>query len=79
MSRDEALKELDNPLYTEAELKKDKEYVLKKLGLTESAFQAIMQNPPRKHEDFKTDTNLKEGYMKFLQRTEKFRRVLKRK
>lgn len=79
MSREEALLELESPLYTAAGLKEDKDYVLKKLGLTDAAFEAIMQIPPRKHEDFKTDTNLKEGYMNLLRKTEKFRRVLKRK
>ena len=79
ISKEEAVKELEAPLYTPAELKQDKDYVLKKLGLTDEAFEAIMQHPPRKHEEFKTDTNLKEGYMNLLRKTEKFRRILKRK
>ena len=78
MSRDEALLELKTPLYSPADLKQDKEYVLKKLGLTDAEFEAIMRNPPRRHEDFKTDTNLKEGYMNLLRKTEKFRKILKR-
>lgn len=78
MTRGEALKEMEQPLYPEADLKQDKEYVLKKLGLDEAAFTAIMQAPIHKHEDFKTDTRLKEGYMNFLRKTEKLRRIIKR-
>jgi N-acetyl sugar amidotransferase len=79
MTREEALKELEHSLYPETDLKQDKEYVLKKLGLDEAAFTAIMQAPIHKHEDFKTDTHLKEGYMNFLRKTEKLRRIIKRK
>jgi N-acetyl sugar amidotransferase len=79
LTREEALKELEQPLYAEADLKQDKEYVLKKLGLDEKAFDAIMKTPIHKHEDFKTDTRLKEGYMNLLRRTEKLRRIIKRK
>lgn len=79
MTKEEALKELEAPVYPAADLKQDKEYVLKKLGLSESAFESIMLMAPRKHEDFKTDTRLKEGYMNLLRKTEKFRRILKSK
>ena len=78
MTRDEALNELKKPLYDENELRQDMEYVLKKFGLSESEFQAIMTSPPRKHEEFETDTHLKEGYMKLLKKTEKIRRLIKR-
>lgn len=79
MSKEEALKELEQPLYAAADLAQDKEYVLKKLGLSESEFEQIMKATPRRHEDFKSDTRLKEGYMNLLRRTEKLRRVIKRK
>jgi hypothetical protein len=79
MTKEEALKELEAPIYPAAELKQDKEYVLKKLGLSESEFEAIMKLPARKHEDFKTDARLKKGYMNLLRKTEKFRRILKSK
>jgi N-acetyl sugar amidotransferase len=78
IKREEALEEMKKPLYNEPELKQDTEYVLKKFGLSAAEFEAIMKNPVRRHEDFKTDTHLKEGYMKFLQKTEKIRRILKR-
>jgi N-acetyl sugar amidotransferase len=79
MMKEEALEELKKPLYDEKELSQDKEYVLKKLGLTESEFEAIMKSEVRKHEDFSTDTRLKERYMNFLKRTENIRHVIKRK
>jgi N-acetyl sugar amidotransferase len=79
LTKEEALKELEQPLYSENDLKQDKEYVLKKFGLTPEAFEAIMQTPARKHEDFKTDAHLKEGYMNLLRRTQKLRKAFKRK
>jgi N-acetyl sugar amidotransferase len=79
MTKEEALEELKMPLYDPKEFSQDKEYVLKKLGLTENEFETIMKAEVRKHEDFKTDTRLKERYMNFLKRTEKIRRVIKRK
>lgn len=55
ISRDEALNELNKPLYDEKELKRDKEYVLKKLGWSESEFKEIMELPIKRHDDYKTD------------------------
>ena len=79
MSKEDALKELEKPLYDPAELSSDKEYVLKKLGLNEEEFEMIMHLPVRRHDEFKTDTHLKEGYMKLLKKTEKIRRIIKPK
>jgi N-acetyl sugar amidotransferase len=79
MTREEALKELEQPLYDPKSLKADKEYMLKKFELTEDEFDQIMKLPRREHSEFKTDTNLKEGFMTFLQKTEKIRRIIKPK
>jgi hypothetical protein len=79
MTKEAALVELEQPIYPMAELERDKEYVLKKFGLSEKEFSEIMQLPTHRHEDFKTDTHLKEGYMGFLRKTEKIRRILKPK
>jgi hypothetical protein len=78
MTKEEALEEMKKPLYAEAELRQDKEYVLKKLGLSAAEFDKIMQSPVRRHQEFKTDSHLKEGYMNFLRKTEKLRRIIKR-
>lgn len=79
MTKKEALAELEQPLYQANDLKQDKEYVLKKFGLTEAEFDAIMKAVPRKHQDFKTDTRIKEKYMRLLQKTYSIRKALKRK
>ncbi len=79
ITKESALKELAMPLYEEAELNADKEYVLKKLGLSMRDFEAIMKLPPRRHEDFNTDIKLKEFYMTLLQKTQKFRKTLIKK
>lgn len=77
MTKNEALKELETPLYLENELKQDLEYVLKKFGLTSEDFHQIMNVPPRKHSEFKTDSGLKESYMRLLQKTQKIRKLFK--
>jgi N-acetyl sugar amidotransferase len=79
MTKEEALKELELPIYPAAELEQDKEYVLKKFGLSEKEFEEIMKLPVKRHEDFKSDARLKQGYMNFLKKTEKIRRIIKPK
>jgi N-acetyl sugar amidotransferase len=79
LTKSAALAELEQPLYNPKELAADKEYVLKKFGLSEMDFSDIMRLPVKKHEDFKTDEHLKEGYMNLLKKTEKFRRMIKPK
>jgi N-acetyl sugar amidotransferase len=77
LSREQALAELQQPLYEAHALKDDKEYVLKKFGLSEAGFDAIMSAPRRDHHEFKTDLALKEGYMNLLKRTQRIRHALK--
>jgi len=55
ITREDGLKELQKPLFTEQELSGNKEYVAKKLGLTEEEFETYMNLPVRSHLDFKTD------------------------
>lgn len=78
MTREEALRELEKPLYTDENLKADKEYVLKKFGLGEKEFDAIMQLPPRKHSEFKSDLKWKKMYMDILTKTASFRKFFKK-
>ncbi len=52
ISRDVALKELEQPLYDEKELQEHRTYVPKKLGLTKEEFEEIMKTPVRKYEEF---------------------------
>ena len=55
MSRDAALDELSMPLYGERALAEDYEYVLKKLGFSDTEFEDIMRSPPVPHSDFPSD------------------------
>ena len=78
LTREEALAELQQPLYQPRDLQADREYVVKKLGLTEAEFDAIMALPPRRHEEFKTDKQIKDRYMNILERTAPIRKALKK-
>lgn len=55
LTREEALLEMEKPLYDEGLLKVDKEFVLKKLELTEPEFENIMKQPVRNHKEFDTE------------------------
>lgn len=48
----EALKEIKEPIYDPQQLKIDKEFVLKKLGLSATEFKELMQLPIRDHREF---------------------------
>ncbi|MBK9255862.1 MAG: N-acetyl sugar amidotransferase [Saprospiraceae bacterium] len=53
MAREEALKELEKPLYSsEVEKNNDIEYFIKKIGLSRSEFNQIMSTPPDSHDNF---------------------------
>ena len=54
ISRDEALAELKKPIYEKTELSRDKQFVLKKLGFTDSEFQKIILNKPVPHDSYPT-------------------------
>jgi N-acetyl sugar amidotransferase len=56
ITKEEALEDLRKPIYDEALLKQDFEFVLKKLDFTKEAFDKIMQIPPVPHTKFKTET-----------------------
>ena len=52
MSRDEALAELENPLYSQELLEQDKRMVLEKLGMSPEEFAAYIAAPGVPHTDF---------------------------
>ena len=52
IKREEALKEIEKPLYDKKELQEHIIYVPKKLGLTQEEFGEIMKAKPRKYEEF---------------------------
>jgi hypothetical protein len=55
MTRQQALAELEKPLYDEKLLNEHREYVIKKWELTQEEFETIMNLPPKKHEDYPTN------------------------
>lgn len=65
ITKEEALRELEQPLYDEKELAEDKEYVVKKLGFSMEEFDAIMKEQPRSHFDFETEGPFEQYYPLF--------------
>lgn len=66
LSRDEALEELEKPLYTDNELAQDTAFVAKKLGFTVEELKALIAAAPRSHFDFATHAKQLERYRKQL-------------
>ena len=56
MTRDEALKEIEEPLYDEVLMKKYIEIIKKRLNISDKDFDRIMAAPTHEHEEYKTDT-----------------------
>ena len=57
ITKEEALEELKQPIYNANQLEEDKEFVLKKLGLSENQFNKLMALSPHPHTKFKTESN----------------------
>ncbi len=55
MTREEAVAEMNQPIYDPEELKKDTKYFIKKLGFSESEWNDIMNAKPLEHSFYKTD------------------------
>lgn len=56
ISREEALYELSKPKLPEEILRSDLEYIPKKLGISRVDFDRLMELPPKRHEDYPTDS-----------------------
>lgn len=52
MTREQALQEIEKPLYESQLLQEHKEYVIKKWEITTDEFEKIMNTPPHLHEDY---------------------------
>jgi len=76
MSKEEAYKELEKPLYDNFELESEKEYVLKKLGLTNEEFTKIMNEKPREHTEFKTQQGLREIYFSIIKTLKPLKNII---
>jgi N-acetyl sugar amidotransferase len=57
ITKEEALAELEKPIYNHEQYLIDREFVLKKLDFTEAYFEELMKLPIRSHFDFKTGKN----------------------
>jgi N-acetyl sugar amidotransferase len=58
ISKNDAIKELQNPPYEKELFNSDYQFVLKKLGLNEQEFERIMQLPVRSHYEFEIEGSL---------------------
>lgn len=58
ITRQEALSKIEEPIYPDGLLIQDREFFLKKFGLTESDFQKIMNAKPVSHHEFATNEHL---------------------
>jgi N-acetyl sugar amidotransferase len=76
ITREDALEQLEKPLYDPIELINDKEFVIKKLGFTMEEFDQIMSEAPRSHYDFKVEGPI-ENHYKFLKPVKKIFRLFK--
>lgn len=65
ISRQAALDEMKHPIYPERDLENDKEYVIKKFGITDQEFIQIMNLEPKTFLDYKTDYSLFERLKKY--------------
>lgn len=58
ISREEALNRMKKPPYDENRISQDKEYVCKKLDITESEFEELMNLPVKSYRDYKTYSSI---------------------
>jgi len=55
MTRNEAMAELARPVFTDAEMQADKEFVAKKLGISIEEFDAILARPHKTYKDYSSN------------------------
>jgi len=68
VTREEALRELDQPPAPAEQLVQDREYVLKKLGLSADDFAAILAEPNRTYRDYPNTDDLWRRMNRFVRR-----------
>ena len=62
LTRQEALEELGKPSVAPAAIEEDIEYVIKKLGITDTEFEQIMAAPIKSHREYPNDERLYDAY-----------------
>jgi len=79
ISKENAIKQLRKPDYNFKQINDDKEYVLKKLGLSELEFKKIMNENPVNHLNFKSyETGIYRKHEKFMKKIKPITRLLKK-
>ena len=68
LTREAALAELDKPLYDRDELRRDREFVLKKLGFSDAEFSAMMAAKPVPHDAYPSDQSFFEPLFRLRRR-----------
>lgn len=58
LTKEQALEELTKPHYDPTTQALDREFVIKKFGITEAEFERLLHEAPKPHEDFKSDERL---------------------
>jgi len=66
ITKQEAINELNKNIYNETSIEEDKNYILKKLELSETEFDSFMKENPRSHLDFKTEKKMWNRYFKIV-------------
>jgi N-acetyl sugar amidotransferase len=66
ITRDEALEEINKPLYNSVDLEEDIEYVCKKFGLSRQQFDQIMFSEPKSHYDYPSYDGIHHKIMKLF-------------
>lgn len=72
MTRDEALEAMKEPVYPEKMLEEDREYTIKKLGLSEDVFEAIMNAPKKTFEDYRNSHGIFDFAKKMVNATRRY-------
>jgi N-acetyl sugar amidotransferase len=79
LTRQKALDELAKPPYDSQQLSEDREYVLKKLEITESEFLSILKEPPISHLAYNSyEKGLYRTHEKIMRYISPFTRILKK-
>jgi hypothetical protein len=80
ITKNEALIEIQkNPYASELQLEEDKEFVLKKLGLTEEKFNELMKSPVKSHLEYNSyETGLYPKHAKFMKAISGMTKLIKK-
>jgi len=66
ITREDALDELKNPPYDQAQMEEDKNYITDKLGLTQEQFEEIWRKPNKYFMDYPSNYPTIKKYMRFI-------------